>query len=97
MKSLEGTVISNPDAPLRGHRVAIRTRQRDAIPGQPGVRCAILDSPVLGATTAGLQVSDVEWDDPQAVAQWVHDTPQPPPRHTRSRSAQPATSATYTG
>ncbi|OHT95603.1 hypothetical protein BKG71_23240 [Mycobacteroides chelonae] len=80
MKPLQGTVISNPDAPLRGHRVQVVGRQKDAVPGRPAVRCSILDGPVLGATSTGLAVSDVEWDDPAALAQWLRETPAPPSR-----------------
>ncbi|SHQ47995.1 Uncharacterised protein [Mycobacteroides abscessus subsp. massiliense] len=83
MKPLQGTVISNPDAPLRGHRVQIVARQQDAIPGHPTVRCSILDGPVCGATSTGLALSDVEWDKPAAVRQWVEKTPEPPASRRR--------------
>lgn len=91
MKPLQGTVISNPDAPLRGHRVQIVARQRDAIPGRPGVRCEILDGPVLGAESTGLAVSDVEWDDPEAVQQWLRETPEPPISRRRGEPSWYAT------
>lgn len=77
MNPLQGTVISNPDAPLRGHRVQIVARQHDAVPGSAAVRCSILDGPVLSTTSTGLAVSDVEWDDPAAVQQWLRENPAP--------------------
>lgn len=94
MNPLQGTIISNPDAPLRGHRVQIVARQRDSIPGRPGARCAILDGPVLGAESAGLEVSDVEWDNPAAVQQWLRQTPEPA---ISRRRGEPSWRATVPG
>lgn len=91
MNPLQGNVISNPDAPLRGHRVQIVARQRDAIPGRPTVRCSILDGPVLGTESTGLEVSDVEWDDPAAVQQWLRETPEPTISRRRGESSWRAT------
>lgn len=93
MQPLQGTVISNPDAPLRGHRVEIVARQRDARVGHPAVRCSILDGPVLGATSTGLGISDVEWDDPAALAQWLRQNPEPTSSKRRGGRAWHATAA----